>query len=166
MKNSFLPMLGLLLLTVHSCSKNGSETSLLVGKWTVVNDSSLKTNMFYALPLGDSGTNSSNYIGEQCGATFDFYSDGNIVTSFFDCSFAFPLVDSAKYVLAGNQVTISILAQNLGCCSFTHLNPVITRRYTLSNLTANTVTLTFQSVYSPPSGGVSGMETEIINLKK
>jgi hypothetical protein len=160
------PMIALLFITLYSCSKKNTETGSLVGNWNVVNDSTFNTNKIFALSAGESGLSSSNFIGEYCQATFNFYSNGNIVTSFYNCTYCYPSVDSAKYVLAGNQITISIFAQNSGCCSFTYFNPVITRKYTISNLTANNATLTFNSVYSSPSGGVSGMRIEIINLKK
>jgi hypothetical protein len=159
-------MIALLLFTVYSFSIKITEPSLLLGNWYVVSDSSLNTNKLYTLSAGDSGIGSSNYIGEQCGATFNFYSNGNLVTSFFNCSFAYPSVDSAKYVLEGNQVTISIFAQNSGCCSFTYLTSVIKRTYLISNLTANTATLTFKSVHPLPSEGELAMKTEIINLEK
>jgi hypothetical protein len=138
----------------------------LIGYWDVVNDSTLNTNTLYTLSRGDSGIISNNYLGEQCGATFDFFSNGNLVTSFFNCGYGNPLVDSAKYVQTGNQVTISIFAQYAGCCVPANFIPVITRTYTISNLTANSATLTFQSFYYPASGGASGMVTDIINLKK
>jgi hypothetical protein len=152
-------MTALLLFAACSCSKKGIETGLLIGNWNVTNDSSLNSNKFYTLPAGDSGISSSNYLAEQCGATFNFDSSGNLVTSFFNCSYAFPSIDLAKYVLAGNQITISIFARNSGCCSYANLSPVITRTYTISNLTANTARLTFKSIDPSPS-------TEIINLKK
>ena len=148
--------LALLFLVLYSCSKNNTETVLLTGNWNVVNDSSLNTNKLFTLSSGDSGVSSSNYIGEQCPATFDLYSGENLRTSFVNCTYAFPAVDSAKYILAGNQIIISVFAQNAGCCSFTYFNPAITRTYTMSNMTTNTATLTFNS----------GMQTEIINLKK
>jgi hypothetical protein len=160
MKNIFPHlMIALLLFTVSSCSKNSTETGSLVGSWNVVNDSSFNTNKIFTISAGDSGVASSNYVGEQCPADFDVESNGTMVTSFFKCSFAYPSVDSAKYVLAGNQITISIFAQNAGCCSFTYFNPVITRTYTIINLGANTATLGF-------TGGMSGSATEIINLKR
>jgi hypothetical protein len=167
MKNVIFPsIIALLLLIVYSCSKKSTQSSLLVGNWNVANDSSLNTNKFYTLSESDSGTVSSNYIGAQCAATFDVSSKGDIVTSFFNCSFGYPTVDSAKYALAGNQITISILAQNHNCCTLTYFNPAITRTYTISNLTATTATLTFSSVSTSPSGGPAGPESEIINLSK
>ena len=167
MKNMFVPAIWVMgLVTAFSCSKSSMETGSLTGNWNVVNDSSVNTNKFYTLPEGVSGIISSNYIGAQCGANFNFYPNGSILTSFLNCSFAFSAVDSGSYVQAGNKVSISIVAQNAGCCSFAYLNPVITRTYLISNLTKNTATLTFQSVYPSSSGGVSGLEIEMINLKK
>ena len=157
MKNIFSgSVIALLLLTAYSCSKESPETGPLVGDWNVVNDSSFNTNKIYLLSLGESGVTSSNYIGEQCPATFNIDSNGTIRTSFYNCTYAFPSVDSAIYVVAGNQIAISIFAQNAGCCGVSYLNPAIKRTYTISNLTTNTLTLTFES----------GIMTEIINLKK
>jgi len=162
MKNLLLLLMIIsLLFTLYSCTKNNTETGSLIGNWNVVNDSSLNTNQFFTLIDGDSGIVTGNYNGEQCGATFNFNSNGILRTSFFNCIYGDgPIIDSANYIVKDNQVIISILAQNHSCCSFTYLNPVVARIYTISNLTANTATLTFQSVE------VSGMETEIINLKK
>ncbi|HEY5463004.1 MAG TPA: hypothetical protein VIJ95_07090 [Hanamia sp.] len=163
MKTVFLQLLTtLLILTIYSCSKTNIEAGLLVGNWNVVNDSSFNTNKFYTLSLVDSGISNSNYVGEQCGATFNFNSNGNMVTSFYNCTYGWPSVDSAKYVLASDQITISIFAQNAGCCSFTHLNPVVTRTYAISNLTVNTATL----IFSIPYGSRLASGTEIINLKR
>ena len=176
MKNNFtLSIIALLLITVCSCSKKSIETRLLAGNWSVVNDSSLNTGAFFLKWVADSGISSSNYIndsnylgehsnyiGEQCGATFNFNSNGNMVTSFYNCTYGWPIVDSSKYLLTGNQITISIFAQKANCCSFTYFNPIITRTYTISNLTVNTSTLTFFL----PTGVASDPRTEIINLKK
>ncbi len=153
------PMIVLLLLALCSCSKNNIDTGLLISNWNVVNDSSLNTNKIFTLSAGDSGISSSNYIGEQCPATFSIDSNGNVRTSYYNCTYGYPSVDSAKYVLASNQITIYIFAKDAGCCSFTYINPVISRTYSISNLTANTLTLSF-------TGDVSGLATEIINLKK
>ena len=171
MKTVLLQLLTtLVILAIYSCSKtnteaallNNTEDILLVGNWNVVNDSSSNTNAFYTLQAGDSGIISNNYNGEQCGATFNFGSNGYLVTSFYDCVYGFgSTIDSAKYVVTNNQVTISIYAQG-DCCSFTHFNPVITRTYAISNLTANTATLTFSLLL----GGKLAPGTEIINLKK
>ena len=172
MKNLFwIPLLLLSVFIYYSCSKKGVENNLLIGNWNVVNDSSLNTNTFFLLWVCDSGVsssnyiNGSNYIGEQCGATFNFNSNGNMVTSFYNCTYGYPLIDSAKYVFTGNQIAISIYAQNINCCSFTYFNPIITRTYIISNLTAHSATLTFETVHPSPLN-VSGIETEIINLKK
>lgn len=162
MKNLFLVYsLIISILILYSCSKNNSENYSLVGNWNVVNDSSLNTNKFYSLSIGDSGIISSNYNGVECGATFNFTSNGKIISSFNNCSFANPLRDSAKYVLTNNQLATSIYARSWGCCSFIYLNPVITRTYNISNLTANTATLTYSKVINSSSSAI-----EIINLKK
>lgn len=75
-------------------------------------------------------------------------------------------IDSANYIVKDSLVTISILAQGRGpSSSFNPVNPVATRTYRISNLTANTVTLTFQIIYTYLSPSV-GSVIEIINLKK
>jgi hypothetical protein len=76
-----------------------------------------------------------------------------------------PTVDSAKYVVTNNQVAISIYARKLNCCSFVYLNPVIKRTYKITNLTANTVTLTYSQVSNSVLPEQS-TPTEIINLKR
>jgi len=73
--------------------------------------------------------------------------------------------DSAKYIVTNSQVAISILAQNLNCCSFTNFNPAIKRTYIISNLTANSATLTYSQIINSSSQKQS-IATEIINLKK
>ncbi|MEO7046221.1 MAG: hypothetical protein ABI091_13005 [Ferruginibacter sp.] len=162
MKNLFLVFLQTIsILILYSCSKNNSENYSLVGNWNVVNDSSLNTNKFYSVSTGDTSVVSGNYNGVECGATFNFTSKGKIISSFDNCSFAYPLRDSAKYVLTNNQLTTTIYAQSSGCCSFIYLNPVITRTYKISNLTANTATLTYSQ-----SGSSALPVIEIINLKK
>ena len=162
MKKLFLVCL--LIITLYSCSKNNSENNELLGNWNVVNDSSVNTNQFYTLTAGDNGIIGSNYNGD-CNATFNFNSNGNLETSFFNCLYSPPSLDSAKYVVTNNQLTISIYAQSSGCCSFIYLNPLITRTYNISNLTAHAATLTFEMVH-PSAEGVSGVETEVINLKR
>ena len=162
MKNLFLVYsLIISILILYSCSKNNSENYSLEGNWNVANDSSLNTNKFYSLSIGDSGIISSNYNGVECGGTFNFTSNGKIVTSFDNCSFAYPILDSAKYVITNNQLTTSIYAGSWGCCSFIYLNPVIKRIYSISNLTENTATLTYSQAISSSSPSI-----EIINLKK
>lgn len=167
MRNSFLFYLLILsILTLYSCSKNNSENNGLAGDWNIVNDSSLNTNQFFALPLGDSGVISSNYNGKQCGATFNFDSNGILRTSFYNCMYGMgPTVDSAKYVVTNNQVAISIYARKFNCCSFVYLNPVIKRTYKITNLTANTATLTYSQVSNSLLPEQS-IPTEIINLKR
>jgi hypothetical protein len=160
MKNLLsLPIIILLLFTLYSCTKNNTENGLLVGNWTVINDSTWNTNAIYSLPAGVSGIGTINYNGEQCGATFNFNSNGTLRTSFFNCIYGNgPTVDSADYIVKDSQVTISIVAQGRGPSnSFNPVNPVATRTYRISNLTANTATLTFQSS--------AGSVIEIINLK-
>ena len=173
MRNLFwIPLLLLSVFIYYSCSKKGVENNLqvvendlLAGKWSIVNDSSSNTNAFYTLQAGDSGIISSNYNGEQCGATFNFSSNGNLTTSFYDCIYGFGAeIDSAKYVVTNNKVTTSIYEQN-NCCSFVNFNPEISRTYIISNLTSHSATLTFETVHPSPLN-VSGIETEIINLKK
>jgi hypothetical protein len=162
-----LPIIILLLFTLYSCSKKNTETGLLIGNWTVVNDSSLNTNAIYSLPAGESGISTNNYNGEQCGATFNFNSNGILITSFFDCFYGLgPTVDSADFIIKDNQVAIFIVAQGHGpYSSFNPVNPVATRTYSISNLTSNTATLTFQII--PPSFSSSaGSVIEIITLKK
>jgi len=76
------------------------------------------------------------------------------------------VIDSANYIVKGNQVTISIFAQRYGCCDyFNYYNPVFTRTYIVCNLTSNNLTLT----YSNANGSLSDettTKTEIINLKR
>ncbi len=174
MKNLLsLPIIILLLFTLYSCTKNNTgtknntETGLLIGNWTVINDSTLNSNAIYSLSAGESGITTKNYNGEQCGATFNFDSTGILRTSFFGCLYGFRAkIDSGKYIVNDNQVTISILAQGRGSYnSFHPVNPVATRTYTISNLTANTATLTFQIIYTNSSPSL-GSAIEIINLKK
>ncbi len=149
-----------LLFTLYSCTKNNNENGLLIGDWTVINDSTKNTNTIYSLPAGESGISTNNYNGGQCGATFNFSSNGTLITSFSFCSFGFgPTVDSADYIVKDSQVAISIVAQGHGPSnSFNPVNPVAKRTYSISNLTANTVTLTFQTSV--------GSMIEMINLKK
>jgi hypothetical protein len=84
-----LPIIILLLFTLYSCTKNNTETGLLIGNWTVINDSTLNTNAIYSLPAGESGISTNDYNGEQCGATFNFNSNGILITSFFNCVYGF-----------------------------------------------------------------------------
>jgi hypothetical protein len=168
MKKLFsLSIIILLLFTLYSCTKNNTETGLLVGNWTVINDSTLNTNAIYSLSAGNSGVSTNNYNGEPCGATLNFNSNGILITTFSFCIFGFgPTVDSANFIIKDNQVAISIVAQGNGSSSsFNPVNPVAKRTYSISNLTANTATLTFQIIHTPlyPSAD-SGIE--IINLKK
>src|SRR5580693_6296461 len=113
MKMIFLfAVLAWLLFAVDACHKSSAVTGSLAGSWEVVNDSSLNTNKFYTLATGDSGIVSSNYKGAQCGATFNFKSNGFLLTSFFDCIYGYgPTFDSASYIVKGDQVTVSILSQ-------------------------------------------------------
>ena len=159
-------MSALILLTAYSFFTIRPDPNLLMGNWNVVNDSSFNTNKLYMLSSGDSDLNNSIYNGEECNATFHIYSNGNLVTSFFNCSFAYPSIDSAKYILAGDLITISIFAKNSGCCEFTYLPSAVKRTYLISNLTAKTATLTYKSVYLSPSGVELGVKSEIIVLKK
>jgi len=164
-----LPVIILLLFTQYSCTKNKTQTQtgLLIGNWTVINDSTLNSNAIYALPAGDSGMSSNNYNGEPCGATFNFNSNGTLRTTFSFCIYGFgPTVDSASFIIKDNQVTMSILAQGHGPSnSFNPVIPVVTRTYRIGDLTANTATLTFQ--IGPTSSSPSaGSAVEIINLKK
>ena len=167
MKNLFLVNLLILsVVTLYSCSKNNSENNSLVGDWNIVNDSSLNTNQFFTLPLGDSGIISSNYNGKECGAIFNFNSKGILETSFYNCIYGMgPTVDSAKYTVTNNQVAISIYARKFNCCSFVYLNPVIKRTYNITNLTANSATLTYSQVSNSVLPEQS-TPTEIINLKR
>ncbi len=161
MKNLLsLSIIILLLSTLYSCTKNNTENGLLTGNWTVINDSTKNTNAIYSLPAGDDGISTNNYNGEQCGATFNFSSNGTLIISFSFCIYGFgPSVDSADYIVKDSQVDISIVAQGHGPYnSFNPVNPVATRTYRLSNLTANTATLTFQNS--------AGSAIEMINLKK
>ncbi len=155
-----LPIIILLLFTLHSCTKNNNENGLLTGDWTVINDSTNNTNAIYSLPAGESGIGSNNYNGEQCGATFNFSSNGTLITSFSFCIYGFgPTVDSADYIVKDSQVAISIVAQGHGTYnSFNPVNPLAKRTYNISNLTSNTATLTFQTS--------AGSVIEIINLKR
>ncbi|MGN6801990.1 MAG: hypothetical protein ACTHJN_08800 [Ginsengibacter sp.] len=124
------------------------------------------SSVFFRMYRNDSGILSDNYNGEQCGATFSFSSNGNLETSFYDCVYGFGSTrDSAKYIVTNSQVAISILAQNLNCCSFTNFNPAIKRTYIISNLTANSATLTYSQIINSSSQKQS-IATEIINLKK
>ncbi len=149
-----------LLFTLYSCTKSNNEDGLLIGNWTVINDSTLNTNAIYSLPAGDSGISTNNYNGEQCGASFNFNSNGILMTSFFGCIYGFgAALDSADYIVKDSLVAISIVAQGHGSSnSFNPVNPAAKRTYRISNLTANTATLTFQTS--------AGSVTEIINLKK
>jgi hypothetical protein len=155
-----LPIIILFLFTLYSCTKNNTETGLLIGNWTVINDSTVNTNAIYSLSAGESGISTNNYNGEQCGATFNFDSSGILRMSFSFCMYGFgPTVDSADYIVKDSQVGISIVAQGHGSYnSFNPVNPVAKRTYGISNLTANTATLTFQTS--------AGSAIEIINLKK
>ncbi len=155
-----LTIIILSLFNLCSCTKNNTENGLLTGIWTVVNDSTVNTNAIYSLPAGDSGIGTINYNGEQCGATFNFSSNGTLRISFSFCIYGNgPIVDSADYIVKDSQVAISIVAQGHGSSnSFNPINPVAKRTYRISNLTANTVTLTFQTSVGPV--------IEIINLKK
>jgi hypothetical protein len=167
MKTIFLPlMITLLTLVMYSCSKDKAASVSLVGNWSVVNDSSLNTNKLYTLPAGDSGIASSNYIGEQCAATLNFDSSSNLVSSFYNCNFDFPTVDLATYVATNNQATISIYSHNYNCCSYTNLNPVIKRVYTVSNLSVHSATLTYSPLIGDPVSSMKPTEIEVINLKK
>ena len=150
----------LLLFTLYSCTKNNTENGLLTGNWTVINDSTKNTNAIYSLLAGESGISTNNYNGGQCGATFNFSSNGTLIITFSFCMYGFgPTVDSADYIVKDSQVAISIVAQGHGPSnSFNPVNPAAKRTFSISNLTANTVTLTFQI------SAVSGIE--IINLKK
>jgi|SRR5579862_8023111 len=162
MKRIFLsPIIVLLIIFLFSCSKDSSEIGSLVGNWNVVNDSSLNTDKICTLLLGDSGISSSNYNGEKCAATFNFKSNGVLLTSYFDCIYGYGATyDSANYIVKDNLITISILSQNHNCCSLSYPNPAVTRKYTITRLTANYATFTFQSALP------SGMQSEIINLKR
>jgi hypothetical protein len=157
-----LPIIVLLLFTLYSCAKNNTsnENGLLAGNWTVINDSTFNTNAIYSLSAGDSGIRTNNYNGEPCGASFNFNSNGTLKTIFSFCFFGFgPTVDSADYIVKDSQVRISIVAQGWGPSdSFNPVKPVATRTYRISNLTANTATLTFQTS--------AGSMIEIINLNK
>jgi hypothetical protein len=166
--NSLHIFYGILLpLTLYSCTKSNTQTGLLIGNWTVINYSILNTNAIYVLPAGDSGISTNNYNGEQYGATFNFNSNGTLRISFSFCIYGFgPIVDSADFIIKDNQVAIFILAQGHGPYnSFNPVNPVVTRTYSISNLTVNTATLTFQIIHGSSSpSAVSAIE--IINLKK
>ncbi len=164
MKNvCYGPLVVFITFIMYSCSRTNTESASLVGNWKVVNDSSLNTNKIFTLSAGLGGIGSSNYLAQPCGATFNFNSNGNLATSFFDCSYAFPTVDSATYTVTGNQVTISIFAQNGGCCSFVYFNPVFTRTYTTTRLAANRATLFFSTALSASQ---EPAKTETINLSK
>lgn len=141
-------------LTLFSCTKKGAAAAMWAGTWEVVSDSSVNTNKLYTLSENENGVASSNYAGEQCPATFSFHSDGTLITSFFNCLFGGPTVDSARYLQSANQITISILAQCSGACSTMPSVPVVTRTYTISQLTAYTATLSF--------GAGSGDQSEVI----
>ena len=154
------------ILAFNSCSKSNSVNNVLIGNWSVVNDSSLNTNQFYTLYAGDTGITSINYNGTECGATFSFNSNGNLETSYWDCIYGFgATIDSANYVVKNDQITISIYDQN-DCCSFTHFDPAIIRQYTITNLTEHTATLTYSQIISNPVSELEHNRTEIINLKK
>jgi hypothetical protein len=169
MKNLLMvAMIIVLLFTLYSCSKNNTETGSLIGNWIVVKDSTHNTNAIYSLSAGDSGISTNNYNGEQCGATFNFNSNGLLSTHYFMCTYGLEgPIDSANYVVKDNRVAISIFAQgrDAGPSTFIYFNPGFARTCTISNLTANTATLTFHIdfAYSAPVGGSM---VEIINLEK
>jgi hypothetical protein len=107
-----LPVIILLLFTLYSCAKSNTENGLLTSDWTVINDSTWDTNAIYSLPAGASGIGTINYNGEQCGATFNFNSNGILITSFFNCIYGNgATIDSADYIVKDSQVTISIAAR-------------------------------------------------------
>jgi hypothetical protein len=151
----------LTILIEFSCSKKNHEMNSLVGKWSVVNDSILNSN--FIVHLRDSTLYNGNYIG-QPEDHFNFTSNGTLGIQLDSDLFA-PLYDSAKYnVTSNNQVEISNYFLG-GAIAGHYINPVESRTYVISNLTSHTATLTFQTVY-PSAENVSGIETEIINLKK
>lgn len=164
MKNLFwISALILSMLIGYSCSKKGIENDLLAGKWSIVNDSIL--NSSYITNLEDSTKFSGNYVGGP-NDYFNFTSNGTLVVALSPNTW-FSTVDSAKYkMVTSNQVEISNYFIGYGWAPVSHyINPVESRTYVISNLTSHSATLTFATVH-PSSVNVSGIETEIINLKK
>jgi hypothetical protein len=160
MKAVLFIMLWTMAILATSCSKKAGGKFLLAGKWRVVNDSSVNTNKLFSLSQKSNGIESSNYEGTLCPASFSFTAAGILVTSFFNCTYGGPTIDSATSRQTGDQITISIFAQTSGAGTFyTYFNPVFSRTYTVSNLTANAVRLSFGT------GGAGG-QTEVINLER
>lgn len=149
----------------YSCSKNNSGDNVLVGKWSIVNDSTLNTP--YILDLGDTVGYGGNYIGEP-NDYFNFSSNGTLIVLSNSADNGFlSTTDSSKYnAVTNNQVEISIyfIGFSWGPAN-QYINPAESRTYVISNLTTHSATLTFETVH-PSAMNVSGIETETINLKR
>ena len=134
-----------------SCGKEanskgtGSGTPTLVGKWSIVNDST--TAVPWGLFAGQPSSG-ANYIG-QAGDSYNFESNGNLyVTEGVN-------KDTATYLTHLNLVRISYSYFNNAAA-----NPYPGVEFFVSNLTAHTVTLADTAV-SPEV-----IYTEAINLKR
>jgi hypothetical protein len=103
-----------------SCSKGNHDS--LIGKWSVVNDSTLNSSI---LDLVDGTGYSGNYVGER-GDYFNFTSNGTLTIQLDSYLFS-PFFDSAKYnVMANNQVEISNYFIGSGFATH-YINPVKSR---------------------------------------
>jgi hypothetical protein len=144
-KNLFYAFYLLLLVIVTSCNKKDIQTNPLVGKWKIINDSSSITGSL------DGANRSSNYIGTP-NDYYNFTSNGNLYIGQNSSS------DTGKYsLITNNQVQIIMFVE--GGISF-GANGGIRGTYAITNLSANTVTLTLSGL-TP-----EGQELEILNLKK
>ena len=115
-----------------SCSKENSGMNLLVGKWSIVNDSILNASSF--LELGDTTRYSGNCIG-QPEDYFNFNSNGTLIALTNTAGNGFlSITDSAKYnMLTNNQVEISnyFIGYSWGPISH-YINTVESRTYVIS----------------------------------
>ncbi len=146
MKNIIFSICFLLVIAfVTSCHKTNVQTNLLIGKWSIVNDSISLTD----IPNGsDRG---SNFIGTPTDY-YDFFPNGNLYIKEGN-SF-----DSAAYSMVGDSA-VRITVFNYQGISF-RPNGGILGTFSITNLTRNMATLT-SSGWTP-----GGYELLMVNLKK
>ena len=158
--------LAFFILTEISCKKETIQANQLTGKWNLVNDSTSTTNSCIGC------FNGSNYFGSSSDY-YNFTVNGILYIQERES------VDTAAYsMVTNNQVTITtdyavngggVFIYSLGFTgsSLPLSFPIKNLTYSVSNITAHTLTLTTSGTETPATSGVSPLHyIEIIHLKR
>jgi hypothetical protein len=145
LKFDFALAIVLIVFSLTSCEKSPLNDSLLIGRWSIINDSTLLLN-----DVPNRTDSHSNYIG---GLTdyFDFTSEGNLYVK------EGTNLDTLAYTYGSNN-RIKIIAFSYNGTRFPGGANIGT--YIIVGQTGNTVSLVLSEL-TP-----DGKETRIINLKK